>query len=259
MGSVFKYCLFDLLRSKWSIVYTLFYLVSASALLYFSNSPTNAVASLMNIVLFITPLVSLLLGVIYFYQNRDFAELLLAQPIKRSQYFYGNYFGLTTSLVVNLLIGFGLPAVFFADGVELFQELLVLMLAGIMLTLIFSALALLITLFNENRIKGFGFAILVWLFFAVIYDGIFLIALLWFSDYPLENFALAATIFNPMDLSRVMILLKLDLSALLGFTGAAFRQFFGSTVGFMAAFLSGLLWVVLPLFLLIKKGNRKDF
>jgi Cu-processing system permease protein len=114
-------------------------------------------------------------------------------------------------------------------------------------------------LFNENRIKGFGFAILVWLFFAVIYDGIFLIALLWFSDYPLENFALAGTILNPMDLSRVMILLKLDLSALLGFTGAAFRQFFGSTVGFMAAFLSGLLWGAVPLTVLIKKGNHKDF
>jgi Cu-processing system permease protein len=62
-----------------------------------------------------------------------------------------------------------------------------------------------------------------------------------------------------MDLSRVMILLKLDLSALLGFTGAAFRQFFGSTAGFLAALLSGALWVVVPLLFLIKKGNTKDF
>lgn len=259
MGSVFKYCLFDLLRSRWSIIYTLFYLVSSSALLYFSNSSTNAVASLMNIVLFITPLVSLLLGVIYFYQNRDFAELLLAQPIKRSQYFYGNYFGLSLSLVINLLIGFGLPMLFLGNGLEIFQELFIVLLAGILLTLIFSALALLITLRNENRVLGFGYAIVVWLFFAVIYDGLFLILLLLFNDYPLEKFAMVGTILNPMDLSRVMILLKLDLSALMGFTGASFRQFFGSTTGFIVSIGSALIWITLPLFLLIRKGNTKDF
>ncbi|MBD80564.1 MAG: ABC transporter permease [Crocinitomicaceae bacterium] len=259
MLSVFKYCLFDLLRSRWSIVYTLFYLLSSASLLYFSNSATNAVASLMNIVLFITPLVSLLLGVIYFYQNRDFAELLLAQPIRRSQYFYGNYFGLSLSLVINLLVGFGLPMLFIGNGLQILQELSIVLLAGVMLTLIFSALALLITLRNENRVLGFGYAIVVWLFFAVIYDGLFLILLLWFNDYPLEKFAMIGTVLNPMDLSRVMILLKLDLSALMGFTGASFRQFFGSTAGFFVSLSSALIWITLPLYLLIRKGNTKDF
>ena len=258
MGSIFKYCLFDLMRSKWAITYTLFYFVSCSALLYFSNSPSNAVASLMNIVLFITPLVSLLLGIIYFYQNRDFAELLLSQPIKRNAYFLGNYLGLSTSLVFSLLVGFGIPCIVFGTY-ELIEELGVLILSGVMLTLVFSGMALLLTLYNENRIKGFGYAILAWLFFAVIYDGLFLVALFWFNDYPLEKFALAATILNPMDLSRVMILLQLDLSALLGFTGASFRHFFGSYTGFFVSLGSIMLWIFVPLWALLKKGNSKDF
>ena len=258
MGSIFKYCLFDLLRSKWAITYTLFYLLSSSALLYFSNSPSNAVASLMNIVLFITPLVSMLLGIIYFYQNRDFAELLLSQPIKRSSFFMGNYLGLCSSLVVSLLLGLGIPAILFGT-MDLFQELLVLILAGVLLTFVFGGLALLLTLYNENRIKGFGYAILTWLFFAIIYDGIFLVILFWFNDYPLEKFALAATLLNPLDLSRVMILLQLDLSALLGFTGATFRNFFGSSTGFLVSLASIFVWVFVPLWALIKKGNVKDF
>lgn len=259
MGNVFKYVLFDLLRSKWSIVYTLFYVLSSSALLYFANSSTSAVAGLMNIVLFITPLVSLLLGVIYFYQNRDFAELLLAQPIQRTQYFIGNYLGLITALILNLVIGIGLPALLISNETTAFKELSILIFVGCLLTLIFSALALLITLLNENRIKGFGYAIIVWLFFAVIYDGIFLILLLYFNSYPLETFALVGVILNPMDLCRVLILLQLDLSALLGFTGAVFQQYFGSVFGFLTALGSAVLWVVLPLAFLIKKGKTKDF
>ncbi len=65
---------------------------------------------------------------------------------------------------------------------------------------------------NENKIKGFGYAILMWLFFAVIYDGLFLISLVVFNEYPLEKFSLIATMSNPIDLSRILILLKLDIA-----------------------------------------------
>ncbi len=121
MGNVFRYCLFDLLRSRWSVVYTVFYFICSSALLYFSNSQGNAVASLMNIVLFITPLVSMLLGVIYFYQNRELAELMLSQPIKRVHFFLGNYLGLNVSMILSLLIGLGVPALLF--GWEYIEQL----------------------------------------------------------------------------------------------------------------------------------------
>ncbi|UTW63385.1 ABC transporter permease [bacterium SCSIO 12741] len=257
MVNVFRYCLFDLLRSRWSVVYTVFYLICASALLHFSNSPSNAVASLMNIVLFITPLVSMLLGIIYFYQNREFAELMLSQPIKRVHFFLGNYLGLNASMILSLLIGLGVPALVF--GWNYIGQLGILLTSGILLSLIFSALALWISLQNENRIKGFGMAILTWLFFAIIYDGLFLILLLWFSDYPLENAALIATLFNPIDLGRVLILLQLDLSALLGFTGASFKHFLGSSVGIVVALMTAVLWVIVPLGILLRKGNRKDF
>ena len=39
--------------------------------------------------------------------------------------------------------------------------------------MIFTAVAFNIALSNENKIKGFGYAVLAWLFLAVIYDGLF--------------------------------------------------------------------------------------
>ncbi len=127
------------------------------------------------------------------------------------------------------------------------------------LTLIFTALAFIIALSNENKIKGFGYAILLWLFLAVIYDGLFLMSLVFFEDYPLDKFSLISTMFNPIDLSRVLILLKLDISALLGYTGAVFQKFFGTNFGLIISSVVLSLWVIIPAYLIKVKSNKKDF
>jgi Cu-processing system permease protein len=65
--------------------------------------------------------------------------------------------------------------------------------------------------------------------------------------------------FNPVDLSRILILLKLDISALLGYTGAIFKKFFGSELGFLLSIGILLLWSILPIWRLSYKAKRKDF
>src|SRR5690606_29808508 len=134
-----------------------------------------------------------------------------------------------------------------------------LLITGTFLTLIFTALAFNIALSNENRIKGFGYAILLWLFLAIIYDGIFLMSLIIFEDYPLDKFSLIGTMLNPIDLSRTHIVLILDISALLGYTGAVFRQFFGTNFGLMVSISMLTVWVILPVLIIIFKAKRKDF
>jgi Cu-processing system permease protein len=134
-----------------------------------------------------------------------------------------------------------------------------LLVVGTLLNFIFVALAFNIALSNENRIKGFGYAILMWLFLAVIYDGVFLISLVMFNEYPLDKFALLTTMFNPIDLSRILILLKLDISALLGYTGAIFKQFFGTDLGLFMSFLVMILWVLFPVWRIKRKLKKKDF
>lgn len=134
-----------------------------------------------------------------------------------------------------------------------------LILIGTFLNFIFVALTYNIALSTDNKIKGFGYAILMWLFLAVIYDGIFMISLIMLNEYPLDKFSLIATMLNPIDLSRILILLKLDISALLGYTGAVFKEFFGTNKGAFLSLLVLCLWVVIPLFRINKKLNKKDF
>lgn len=214
----------------------------------------------MNIIIVLVPLIGTIFGVMYFYNSKEFTELLLAQPIKRSSIFLGQYLGVAGSLTLSLVLGLGIPFVvyglFRSDAIFDFSLLLV---TGAFLTMIFTALSFNIALSNDNKIKGFGYAVLLWLFMAVIYDGLFLMSLIVFKEYPLDSFSLAATMFNPIDLSRTLILLKLDISALLGYTGAVFKEFFGTHQGLIISMLMLILWTLFPIWRLLRTSNKKDF
>jgi Cu-processing system permease protein len=248
------------MRSRWSYVYFLFYLLLGVVLLFLNNDLSKAVITLMNVIIILVPLIGTIFGVMYYYNSREFTELLLAQPVKRSSIFLGQYFGVATSLSMSLVIGLGMPFVFYGIfNSSAIWDFSLLLVTGAFLTFIFTALAFVIALRNENKIKGFGYAILLWLFMAVIYDGIFLMSLLYFEDYPLDKFSLVATMLNPVDLSRVLILLKLDISALLGYTGAVFQKFFGTNFGLILSSALLVFWVLVPTFFIWRIAKRKDF
>jgi|SRR5690625_314728 len=260
MLKILKYSFFDLIRSRWSYVYLIFYLILGVVLLFLNPSLSKAILTLMNVIIMLVPLIGTIFGVMYYYNSKEFTELLLALPIKRSSIFLGQYFGVAISLSLSLVIGLGIPFIIYglfqSEAIFEFAQLLLL---GTFLSFIFSGLSYNIALSNDNRIKGFGFAILVWLFMAVIYDGIFLIALNMFSDYPLDKVSLIVSLSNPIDLSRVMMLLKLDISAMLGYTGALFKKFFGSNLGSIIAFLILIVWTIIPIVTLKIKSAKKDF
>ena len=257
---ILKYSFFDLNRSRWSYVYLHFYLSLGFVLLFLNNDLSKAVITLLNVVIILTPLSGTVLGITYFYNSAEFTELLMAQPIKRTTIIFGQYLGLSLSLSVSLVLGLGIP--FLTYGLfrsSAIFDFALLLLIGTLLNFIFVALAFNIALSRENRVKGFGYAILVWLFFAVIYDGLFLISLVLFSDYPIDRFALIATMLNPIDLSRILILLKLDISALMGYTGAVFERFFGTRLGMTMSLGALVVWCLAPALRICQKLVKKDF
>jgi Cu-processing system permease protein len=235
-------------------------LVLTLALLLLSQDLSKVVISLMNVIILLCPLIATMFGVMYYYNSREFTELLLALPVKRRDIFLGLYLGVAMSLSASVLIGVGVP--FLIYGIMASMEIwnfAMLLVVGVLLSFIFSAIAILIALRNENRIRGFGLAIVAWLFFAVIYDGIFLLTLSIFNDYPLEKLAIGASLFNPIDLSRILILLKLDISALMGYTGAVFNKFLGTSTGMIVSIGVLLLWISLPLIGIERTSTKKDF
>lgn len=260
MLKIIRYTFFDLIRSSWTYFYFGFYLILSSILLFLNHDISKSVITLMNVIIVLIPLISTIFGVMYYYNAREFIELLLAQPIPRKHIFLGQYLGISLSLSLSLVIGLGVP--FLLYGLFLSSEIfnfLMLIVTGVFLSFIFVGISYLIGLYHENKIKGFSLAIFIWLFMAVIFDGIFLICFMVFRQYPLDSFSLAMILANPIDLSRILILLKLDISALMGYTSAFFKSFFGSTMGIAASLGSLSLWVIAIIFLILRKIKRKDF
>ena len=260
MLKVLKYDVRDLVRSRWLLGYGLFFAVVADALVRFGGSTEKALLSLVSITLFIVPLVSLVFGTVYLYNAREFTELLLAHPVNRRQLFGGLYLGLTLPLGLAFVAGVAVPlALEGLDDPAQRVPLIMLLVVGAALTAIFTAVAFLIATWTEDRLKGLGIAIAAWLAAAVVYDGLVLVAVLVFGDYPLERPMLAAMFLNPLDLARVLLLLQFDASALLGYTGAVFRQFFTGISGTLVSLTALAVWIAAPVGFGLRAFRRKDF
>ena len=111
---------------------------------------------------------------------------------------------------------------------------------------------------TRDKAKGIGLAIALWLFFSLIFDGLVLFVLFQFQEYPLEQIMVFISFLNPIDLSRIQILLQMDISALMGYTGAIFREFFGNSTGILLSFAGLFIWILFPLMISLKKFKSKD-
>jgi Cu-processing system permease protein len=254
MPRVIKYIFYDILRTRFILFYTMFLLLSSVAMFQLDTDTGKVIMSMMNIVLMVVPLVSIVFSTIHFFNSYEFIELMLSQPVNRRVIFLGEYFAVAFSLCLAFLVGIGVPMVFYGAGTSGFT----LLYSGIMLTLVFVSLAFLASVLTRDKAKAIGIALLFWFYFSLIYDGLMLWVIYTFMDYPLEKVTLAMVSLNPIDLARILMLLQLDISALMGYTGAFYKEFFGSYFGLL--FSSGVLvlWIVLPIWLAVRFFMRKD-
>lgn len=245
-------------RSRWIAGYAVLLLLATGLLLRFGGSGERALLSLLNVVLLLLPLVSVVFGVLYVHNAREFIELLLAQPVGRGAMFAGLYGGIAVPLGGAFLAGVGVPLLFGGGGAGYAAQCLLLLGAGLLLTAVFTAFALAIAVRVEDRARALGAALAGWLFAALVYDGVILLVTTLFADYPLEGPLLAMVFLNPVDLARVALLLSFDISALMGYTGAVYERFFGA--GGLALALGMLvLTAAVPFLAGLRWFRRKDF
>ncbi|HVX28623.1 MAG TPA: ABC transporter permease subunit [Parafilimonas sp.] len=254
MKKIFKYVTADILRNKIVIAYTVLLLIISLSVFMLQDEASKGLLSLLNITLLIVPLTSIIFSAIYVYNSAEFIELLVSQPLKRKSIWLSLFYGLSAALSIAFFIGAGIPIIIYQPTATGF----IMLGAGIVLSIIFVAIAMLAAVLTRDKAKGIGITIMLWLYFALIFDGLILFILFQFEDYPLDKFMVFSSALNPVDLCRILILLQMDVSALMGYTGAVFQDFFGSQLGsFVAAFVL-LLWVIIPVWLSTKRFQRKD-
>lgn len=249
-----KYILFDLVRSRFVLFYFLLLLLFTGTFVLLQDDVSKVQLSLLNIIILVIPLVSVIFATIHWYNSSEFIEVLLAQPISRRRIFISEFIALSLAVGGAFLLATGIPLlIFYPDTVSL-----LLIIGGFFLTIIFIALAFWSAVFTRDKAKGIGLSLVFWLYFSLIYDGLILMIMFNFSDYPIDKIVVALLSLNPVDVARVMILMKMEMSAMLGYSGAVFTDFLGSNVGMIYSVVLLLIWSIIPFLWALRKFSKKD-
>ena len=254
MKKIIKYVTGDMLRNRIVLVYTAVLFITSMSVFGLEDNANKGLLSLLNIILLIIPLVCIIFSTIYIYNSNEFVELLVSQPLQRKTIWLSLYAGLIISLSLAFVIGAGVPLLIYHPNLLG----LLMCLVGVFLSIIFVGIAMLAAVKMRDKAKGVGSVIILWLYFSVLFDGLVLLLLFQFADYPMEKPMIAITAFNPIDLGRILIMLQMDVAAMLGYTGAVFKQFFGSTMGIAFTILVLSLWICLPIYWSLRQFRSKD-
>lgn len=229
-------------------------------LLRLSGDTSTAVASILDVVLVVTPLVGLVLGTSRLHHSRDVITLMLAQPVSRRRVFVDLWWRgalpLAAALAIGVLAPFAWQRQLVNTGVTLVLSMAI---AAAVLAVLSQTLAMIIALRFDDRVRALSVSLATWLVAAVLWDGIVMVVALLMADRPIELPVMLMLAANPVDLVRVMMLLGSDAAAMLGYTGAMVSRTLGTLTG--RAVLGGILvvWLALPMWWAARSFERKDF
>jgi Cu-processing system permease protein len=258
------------IRNRWTLVFAGVFGVLVLAISYFGLVTTGAVgfqgfartsASLLNMVLYLVPLVALSMGTLSFTSEKSASELLFSQPVTRSEILLGKFFGLFASIFTATVVGFGLAGVIIAAkaGSEGALRYPVFVAFSLVLALVFLSLSAFISALCRRQSKAFGVALFAWFFFVLFYDLMVIGVTFLFSERTANTFIFGSLFGNPVDMVRVGSLMTLNGKDIFGAGGASLLRFLGGEgrsvllLGVALAF-----WVGGPLFIAQRLLKRQD-
>ncbi|HKW25026.1 MAG TPA: ABC transporter permease subunit [Terriglobales bacterium] len=256
-------------RNRWIIAFGWVFALLTLVISYFGmvtaaqvgfQGFTRTTASLLNLVLYLVPLVALMMSVLSFSAEGG-SELLLAQPVTRTQVLTGKLAGIYATLVVALLFGFGASGLVIAlqAGGEGIGPYLLFVGYTLLLALVFAVLGSLVAVATSNRAWAIGAALALWFFSVVFYDLLIMGAGFLFREHTANLIIFFSLFGNPVDLTRVASLISLGGAAIFGAAGAALLKFLGGPASAMFALVLGLLtWTVVSFLAASTILRRRD-
>ncbi len=254
MMKVFKYTLVDLTRNRFVLAFAFLLFGMAEGLFLLENDPIKALLSLVQVALALVPLIALIFTIVYSYDTQEFTQLLAVQPIGRPAILGGRMLALAVAVLVAQAFGLGLPLLVHVPSLAA----LILFGAASTLAVVFIALGTLIALKQRDKARGVGIGLATWFLFVLVYDALLMGLMFAFSDRPIEPLVVPLAALNPIDLARIAVMLRVDLAAMMGYSGAIYKEFFGSTAGIVVAMGVMLLWMAWPTLWAFRVFRRKD-
>lgn len=257
-------------RNKWTVLFALVFGALSLAIAWFGlvtaglagfQGFTRTTASLLNLVLYLVPIVGLAMGALSLTGEKGANELLFSQPVTRREILVGKIHGLFLSIVTAMFFGFGLTGIVIAftagpDGVWRYLSFVGF---ALLLALVFLSLGAMVAVLSGTKAKALGYSLFLWFFFVLFYD-LFVIGLTFVLRERAANQFIFLSLFgNPVDMVRVSSLITLSDATIFGPAGAALVKFLGGRVASNLLLVSGLVvWTVAPLLIADRVLRRQD-
>ncbi len=257
----------DGLRNRWLVSITFIFAAMAIGLSYYGSaasgqisapSLSTTIASLSSLSVFIIPLIALLLCYDSFVGEQESGTLLLLMtyPISHNQLLLGKFFGQASIISLATLIGFGTAGILLSASLGVAVVLLpfaLFILTSILLGLAFISLAYMISLAVSEKSKAAGIALIVWLFFVLVFDLTLLALLVGVEEGLTQSHLVQIMMFNPADLFRLINLSALNSSDVNGVLAVAIE----STYSTSTLLLTMLAWIVVPIVIAMAMFRHK--
>lgn len=246
------------IRNRWTIIFAGVFSVLVLAISYFGLVTAGAIgfqgfsrtsASLLNLVLYVIPLVALTMGTLSFTSDVSANELLYSQPVSRVEVMLGKLAGLFAAIVTATFIGFGLAGVIIGiqGGTDGASRYPILVGFSLLLALIFLSLSALISVVCKRKTKAFGLSVFVWFFFVLFYDLLVIGSTFLFKERTANILIFGSLFGNPVDIVRVSCLMLLNGQNIFGAAGASLLKFTGGEVTSLAILaLTLAFWIIVP-------------
>ncbi len=257
-------------RNNWILLFAGVFGALALAISYFGlrtaglagfQGFTRTAASLLNLALYLIPVVSLSMATLSLTGEKGAGEVLFAQPVTRSDILLGKILGLFLSIAAATFFGFGLAGVVIASrvGPAGLTRYLAFVGLALVLALVFLSLGCMVAVLAGARTKAFGLSLFIWFFFVLFYDLLVIGLTFVFRERTANLFIFFSLFGNPVDMVRVSGLIALGDATIFGAAGAALVKFLGGQGTSNLVLLAGLsLWVVVPLAIADRALRRQD-
>ena len=261
--------LLDALRNKWFLVYSGAFLVLCLGLaMMIVNSAGytgisgfgRTAAGLINLVLFLAPLMGLTLGAQALSSEREQGTLayLIAQPVSLTEIFLAKFLGLAIAIGGAIVIGFSLSSLAIVSwsggtGVEVFLKLLPLTLLLAWSTL---AVGFVISSRSDKTVTALGIGVVMWILMVLLGNLGLMGTSVVVGMAP--ELLLGLTIINPLEAFRIGAIMQIRGSLeLLGPAGLVARDTMGDATTMVLVAVM-MLWLVGGLALAYVLARRKE-
>lgn len=270
VGVIAEKEMLDAIRNRWFHVFVVFFFLLSASITYVGlagsggigfESFNRATASLLNLILFVIPLFTLILGGLSITGEREQGTLMLlmSKPMTAAELVLGKYLGIAASMVLAIMIGFGLIGILtaFRFSPSEAKAYFIFVLLSILLTLSFLSLAILISAAAKKRVTSVVGGIIVWFIAVMLYD----FAVMWganlFTGKMVDYFLLVSLLANPVDSVRILGIVHLGGETVFGPSLVSLTRLL-SDVSSDILLLAGIaVWMVVPLFLAISVFQRR--